>query len=766
MRLHIRLTLLIVVLAAVTGGTLALLVSEVMHNALEQEMEKRGVVIAQTMAEHVTHNVIDGEVVTAREALQEIIQRTEDVEFAYIVGFDGEVFAHSFEDGFPRALLPDKHDLIRGNTLHLERYSTQEGLGLLVGYPLIDGMKAHLHVGLNETYLHDQVESTRNQIVSVTLMVALVTALIGILLSRSITRPLEQLSASLRAFGEKQVEQQLDYRGGGREVADLARSFNHMIAERVRAEEALRLERDNLINILEAMEDGVYIVNQQYDIQYVNPVLQGDFGPFEGRKCYAYFHDREEVCPWCKNRDVFAGKTVQWEWYSSKNQRTYDLIDTPLRNADGSMSKLEIFRDITERKRAEETLRVSARQWQTTFDAISDSVCLIDLEGTILRSNEGTAKLLGKPLDEIIGATCWELVHGTSEPIAGCPIVRMQSSRRRETLALPVGDRWLNVTVDPLLDEEGSLIGGVHVIADITERVRAEEALREHREHLEKLVTERTVELDQRVAEVEHLNQGMFNLLEDLQAANERTSKTARQLEATNKDLEAFAYSVSHDLRAPLRHIDGFVQLLLKREQERLDPASSRYLNVIAQSSARMDQLIDDLLTFSRTGRAEMQIWRVELNELVREAQQELSPMLERRQITWEIGSLPAVQADPALLRQAWVNLLSNAIKFTGPRSEPRVEIGVKKPGFSEKSGFSEVTIFIRDNGVGFDPQYRHKLFGVFQRLHREDEFEGTGIGLATVRRIIHRHGGRVWAEGESDRGATFYFTLREAEGE
>ncbi len=495
MRLHIRLTLLIVVLAAVTGGTLALLVSEVMHNALEQEMEKRGVVIAQTMAEHVTHNVIDGEVVTAREALQEIIQRTEDVEFAYIVGFDGEVFAHSFEDGFPRALLPDKHDLIRGDTLHLERYSTQEGLGLLVGYPLIDGMKAHLHVGLNETYLHDQVESTRNQIVSVTLMVALVTALIGILLSRSIARPLEQLSESLRTFGEGRVEQALDYRGGGREVADLTRSFNHMIAERVRAEEALRLERDNLINILEAMEDGVYIVNQQYDIQYVNPVLQGDFGPFEGRKCYAYFHDREEVCPWCKNRDVFAGKTVQWEWYSSKNQRTYDLIDTPLRNADGSMSKLEIFRDITERKRAEETLRVSARQWQTTFDAISDSVCLIDLEGTILRSNEGTAKLLGKPLDEIIGATCWELVHGTSEPIAGCPIVRMQSSRRRETLALPVGDRWLNVTVDPLLDEEGSLIGGVHVIADITERVRAEEALREHREHLEAMVAERTAEL-------------------------------------------------------------------------------------------------------------------------------------------------------------------------------------------------------------------------------------------------------------------------------
>ena len=246
MRLHIRLTLLIVVLALAIGGTLALLVSEVMHNALEKELEKRGVVIAETMAEHVTHNVIDGEVVAAREALQEIIQRTEDVEFAYVTGFDGEVFAHSFEDGFPRDLLHDEHDLIRADTPHLERYSTQEGPGLLVGYPLIDGMKAHLHIGLNETYLHDQVESTRNQIVSITFIVALVTAFFGIVLSRSIAGPLEQLSASLRAFGGKRVEQTLDYRGGGREVAVLTRSFNQMIAARVRAEEALRQAHDEL----------------------------------------------------------------------------------------------------------------------------------------------------------------------------------------------------------------------------------------------------------------------------------------------------------------------------------------------------------------------------------------------------------------------------------------------------------------------------------------------------------------------------------------
>ncbi len=238
-----------------------------------------------------------------------------------------------------------------------------------------------------------------------------------------------------------------------------------------------------------------------------------------------------------------------------------------------------------------------------------------------------------------------------------------------------------------------------------------------------------------------------------------QVAERTAQLEASNKELEAFAYSVSHDLRAPLRHIAGFVDLLLKREKGQLDATSSRYLKTIVQSTDRMDRLIDDLLTLSRAGRTEMQTQRVALDEMIRKVRRELAPEEEGRRITWEIGSLPPVKADPILLHQVWANLLSNAVKFTAPRSEAHIEIGTLPA--NEESGY--VTLFVRDNGVGFDPQYAHKLFGVFQRLHREEEFKGTGIGLATVRRIVERHGGRVWAEGEPDHGATFYLTLGKA---
>jgi light-regulated signal transduction histidine kinase (bacteriophytochrome) len=226
------------------------------------------------------------------------------------------------------------------------------------------------------------------------------------------------------------------------------------------------------------------------------------------------------------------------------------------------------------------------------------------------------------------------------------------------------------------------------------------------------------------------------------------------RLERANQELEAFSYSVSHDLRAPLRHVCAFADLLQKHARPTLDDKGRHYLKLIAESTELMGQLIDDLLAYSRSGRTELRKIPVDLKAIVRDVRDSLQPDVADRNVDWIIRPLPEVHADPVALRQVMANLLANAVKYTRPRERAAIEVG----SMTDASGGA--VVFVRDNGVGFDGQYAGKLFGVFQRLHRPEEFEGTGIGLAIVRRIIHRHGGRIWAEGAVDGGATFSFLL------
>jgi signal transduction histidine kinase len=271
-------------------------------------------------------------------------------------------------------------------------------------------------------------------------------------------------------------------------------------------------------------------------------------------------------------------------------------------------------------------------------------------------------------------------------------------------------------------------------------RRRIEENLRETRDRLQIEVEQRA----QREDEIRNLNQELV--------------KRAAELEATNKDLESFSYSVSHDLRAPLRHLVGFSELLQKQTASLLDDKNRRYLQTILDAAKKMGNLIDDLLAFSRVGRAETKGTLISLEQLVSEAVAELAPETKGRDIAWKVGALPVCYGDRSLLKLVVVNLASNAIKFTRMRTRAEIEIGCVG------RNRDEVEIFVRDNGAGFDMQYVNKLFGVFQRLHLPEQFEGTGIGLATVQRIVHRHGGKVRAEGAVNEGATFYFSLPKAQ--
>jgi signal transduction histidine kinase len=246
---------------------------------------------------------------------------------------------------------------------------------------------------------------------------------------------------------------------------------------------------------------------------------------------------------------------------------------------------------------------------------------------------------------------------------------------------------------------------------------------------------------------------GYATLVTDQQDLIHQLSQHTRLLETAYKELESFSYSVSHDLRSPLRHISGYMELLQKHLADSLDDKGRRYINITLEEAIRMGVLIDDLLAFSRFGRTELHHTQVDFNQLVQDVITDFSHELKDRTINWHIHPLPLVQGDRSMLRLVWGNLISNALKFTRGQPQTEIEIG------SEVAD-DELVFFIRDNGAGFDMQYLGQLFGVFQRLHKTTDFEGTGIGLATVRRIILRHGGRTWAEGKEGEGATFYFTF------
>jgi len=408
-------------------------------------------------------------------------------------------------------------------------------------------------------------------------------------------------------------------------------------------------------------------------------------------------------------------------------------------------------------KRARGALREAERRYRRFFQTSKDCAFITSLDGKWIDMNEAAVELFGyESKEELAAVRIADLYADPAEREEHIRAIQQRGFTKEYPVDLRRKDgSVINARITSVVvhDRAGDVIGFQGTIRDVTARKQAKEELREHREDLERLVEARTAELNERIAEVERLNRAMTNLLEDFQAANQNLEATRKELEAANEELESFAYSVSHDLRAPLRAISGFSRILMEDYLPDIPPEARRYLNKVNDNTKEMGQLIDDLLAFSRLSRRPIDKQEVDPNALMEDVLEELTYLQEDRQIEIAVDELPPCQADRSLLRQVWSNLLSNALKYTREREVAQIEVGAQ-----EEAG--EVVYYVRDNGVGFDMAYADKLFGVFQRLHRFEDYEGTGVGLAIVQRIVRRHGGRVWAEAAVDEGATFYFTI------
>jgi len=430
----------------------------------------------------------------------------------------------------------------------------------------------------------------------------------------------------------------------------------------------------------------------------------------------------EKQCYVCEYR--VQAKDGQQKWLWEKGCGVFDEGDKVL-GLEGFIT------DITELKQAQEALKAQRVFLRNIIDTAPNCIFVKDCQGRYTLVNQATADLFGTSVEDLIGKTDADVKTnpGEVQPFFRDDHEVMETLEEKripeETVIDSLGQiRWFQTIKKPLISLDGQAHQLLGMATDISARKQAQEALQIAHNELEVRVQARTVEL-----------------------------------EAANKDLEAFSYSVSHDLRAPLRAITGFSRILLKEHAPQLSPAARRYLQKVQENAQQMGCLVDDLLTFSRLGRSLPKKQPVVLDELIRQVLAELHHEQQGRQIDLAIAQLPTCQADPALLKQVWINLLANALKFTRQRQEARIEIGCQQNDLTTTVTPGPI-YFIKDNGLGFDMRYAHKLFGVFQRLHPTEEYEGTGVGLAIVQRIIQRHQGWIWAEAAINQGATFYFTL------
>jgi PAS domain S-box-containing protein len=626
-------------------------------------------------------------------------------------------------------------------------YKNYRGVPVIGAYKWLPELKLCIITEIEQSDAFEPVTHLAWVIAASVFVILITTGLLGIFFARTISRPLIQLAAGAGEIGSGNLEYRIGIRSND-ELGDLARATNEMAAklhethtsvenlqkeimERRQVETARKESEGRFRTLFEQAAVGVaeidtetscFIrVNRRYcDIVGTSPEEMLE------TTILAITHPDDIQADLDNIALLKAGKIREFtreKRYIRKDGKIVWVnlsVSAMWAPGESPTHQIAVVQDITERKLDEAALlSLSARQ-EALLSAIPDIVMEVDNNKIYTWANGAGIEYFG---DDVIGREAAyyfegeQDTYGLVKPLfnGNENVFYVESWQRRRDGEKRLLAWWCRV----LKDEDGNVTGALSTAHDITERKHAEEE-----------ICKLNAELDLRV--------------------QERTA----QLEAANKELESFSYSVSHDLRSPLQHITGFAELLNKRAAGSLDEKNKHYLKVITDSTIRMGKLIDDLLAFSRMGRTEMLKKKTNLDSLVKEILRDFQAGAKGRTINWKVSPLPEVYGDSAMLRQVLINLISNAFKFTKMRTDAVIEIG------STCGEKGEECVYVKDNGAGFDMNYVDKLFGIFQRLHRTDEFEGTGIGLANVQRIIHRHGGRVWAEGKVGEGATFYFTL------